>query len=71
MYESYAHDRLQELLMTIGLNDTDVAEDFIKEVSQLVIDAMMDNELYASFEALAASSLEDLEDSFESDGYED
>lgn len=63
MYESYARDRLQEVLMTLGLNDSDITEDFIKEVSQLVVEAMMDNELYESFEELAASALGDEIDS--------
>lgn len=63
MYESYARDRLQEVLMTLGLNDSDITEDFIKEVSQLVVEAMMDNELYESFEELAAAALGDEIDS--------
>lgn len=63
MYESYARDRLQEILMSLGLNDSDIAEDFIKEVSQLVVEAMMDSELYESFEELSAAALGDEIDS--------
>jgi hypothetical protein len=63
MYESYARDRLQEVLMALGLNDSDIAEDFIKEVSQLVVEAMMDSELYESFEELSAAALGDEIDS--------
>lgn len=71
MYESYARDRLQEILMTLGLNDSDIAEDFIKEVSQLVVEAMMDSELYESFEELSASALDsELDSGYQTDEFD-
>lgn len=70
MYASYARDRLQEVLMTLGLNDSDIAEDFIKEVSQLVVEAMMDSELYESFEELSAAALGDEIDSYQTDEFD-
>lgn len=70
MYASYARDRLQEVLMTLGLNDSDIAEDFIKEVSQLVVEAMTDSELYESFEELSAAALGDEIDSYQTDEFD-
>lgn len=70
MYASYARDRLQEVLMALGLNDSDIAEDFIKEVSQLVVEAMMDSELYESFEELSAAALGDEIDSYQTDEFD-
>lgn len=71
MYASYARERLQEVLMTLGLNDSDISEDFIKEVSQLVVEAMMDSELYESFEELSAAALGDEIDSeFQTDEFD-
>lgn len=67
MYESYAQDRLNELFTVVGIDrdDSDLRSELALEIAALVVDAMMDSELYESFESLAADQAASQEMSLE------